>query len=68
MFATLAVGFALGLGLRTLPFVNGAVITDPLLASNQTFDYIVVGGGLAGLTVRSDPSTRLPPTFMHVRV
>ncbi|KAF9513839.1 GMC oxidoreductase [Hydnum rufescens UP504] len=51
MFATLVVGFSLGLGLQTLPFVNGAVITDPLLASNKTFDYIVVGGGLAGLTV-----------------
>ena len=27
------------------------VTNDPTLASNQTFDYIVVGGGLAGITV-----------------
>lgn len=34
---------------RALP-VSG-VTTDPSNASGQTFDYIVVGGGLAGITV-----------------
>ncbi|KAF9508779.1 GMC oxidoreductase [Hydnum rufescens UP504] len=28
-----------------------AVVTNPVLASNRTFDYIILGGGLAGLTV-----------------
>ena len=36
------------------------VTTDPTLASDQTFDYIVIGGGLSGLTVAArlaeDPS------------
>ena len=27
------------------------VITDPSLANGQTFDFIVIGGGLAGATV-----------------
>ncbi len=34
---------------RALP-VSG-VTTDPSTASGQTFDYIVVGGGLTGITV-----------------
>ena len=36
------------------------VTTDPTLASDQTFDYVVIGGGLSGLTVAArlaeDPS------------
>jgi hypothetical protein len=29
-----------------------AVTTNPAAGSGKTFDYIIVGGGLAGLTVR----------------
>jgi choline dehydrogenase len=29
----------------------GAVTNDPTVAANKTFDYIVVGAGLAGTTV-----------------
>jgi hypothetical protein len=31
--------------------VIAGVITDPTLVSNRTYDYIVAGGGLAGLVV-----------------
>ncbi|KLO16271.1 glucose oxidase [Schizopora paradoxa] len=41
--------FTFSLAFRALP-VSG-VTTDPSNASGQTFDYIVVGGGLAGITV-----------------
>ncbi|KAF8318326.1 uncharacterized protein EI90DRAFT_2941968 [Cantharellus anzutake] len=38
--------------LRLTPWAHAAVvISDPKLVSNKTYDYIVVGGGLAGLTV-----------------
>ena len=57
MLIALTLGLVLGLG--SFPIANGAVVTDPLLASNKTFDFIVVGGGLAGLTVRSHHSTRV---------
>ena len=68
MLASLTLGLALGLG--SFSVVRGAVITDPLLASNATFDYIVVGGGLAGLTVRGHYSTRsgLVSPDPHARV
>jgi hypothetical protein len=43
---------AVGFGFGALPGVLGGVITDPTLVSNHTYDYIIVGGGLTGLTVR----------------
>ena len=30
---------------------TSGLLTDPTLVADQTFDYIVVGGGLGGLTV-----------------
>ena len=46
--ASLVFGVLLGQALSSF----GAVVTNPLLASNRTFDYIILGGGLAGLTVK----------------
>lgn len=47
------------LGNTNLNYASG-VQTDPSLANGKTFDYIVVGGGLSGITVASrlseDPS------------
>jgi hypothetical protein len=44
---------ALGLGLTALPRALGTVvISDPSLVSGNTYDYIIAGGGLTGLTVR----------------
>ena len=42
-------------GVSALPNVlkRSGVTTDPSTANRQTFDYIVVGGGLAGITVAS---------------
>lgn len=40
------------LGLSWLaPSVVSLVTTDPLAISNKTYDYIIVGGGTAGLAV-----------------
>ncbi|KAF9517618.1 GMC oxidoreductase [Hydnum rufescens UP504] len=41
----------LAVGFGALSGVLGGVITDPTLVSNHTYDYIIVGGGLTGLTV-----------------
>jgi choline dehydrogenase len=44
----------------TAPF---GVTSDPTTAANQTFDYIIVGGGTAGLAVAArlseDPNVRV---------
>ena len=54
-FASLALGL---LSLSSLANANvhshlkrAPVTADPAIANGQTFDYIVVGGGLAGVTV-----------------
>lgn len=39
------------LWLAVLPHAWAGVTMDASLAANQTFDYIIVGGGTAGLTV-----------------
>ena len=42
------------------------VTTDPSTADGQTFDYIVVGGGLAGMTVAGRLSEDLSKTVLVV--
>jgi len=56
--------FALSFGSRTPPTKNSSpfgVTNDTSLAANRIFDYIVIGGGTAGLTVAArlveEPST-----------
>ena len=39
------------LWLAALPYVWADVTTDASLAADQTFDYIILGGGTAGLAV-----------------
>lgn len=47
------VRFALAILIHPLARVHALpVTTDPTSITNQTFDYIIVGGGTAGLTVR----------------
>jgi len=45
--------------LNRVPHVEAAVTKNPSSVSNHTYDYIVVGGGLAGLTVST--RSRAPP-------
>jgi len=51
-----------------LPLLKRAsgVTTNPSLASGKTFDYIVVGGGLAGLTVASRLSENSAVTVLVI--
>ena len=64
---------AFGLGFGALPHVLGAsVLTyNPDLVNGNTYDYIIVGGGLAGLTVRLIQSRHwlspsYQPNYSHV--
>jgi hypothetical protein len=51
--AFLAKGLWLSLGLAavTVPVASTVVTNDTAVAANQTFDYVIVGAGLTGLTV-----------------
>ncbi|BEJ14658.1 hypothetical protein CspHIS471_0404250 [Cutaneotrichosporon sp. HIS471] len=54
MLLTLALGVGLGLvHAQSLQAALQGVTTDGVLTHRQTFDFIIVGGGLAGLTVAS---------------
>ena len=39
------------------------VTTDTSVAANQTFDYVIVGGGLSGITVGNKVSDKRFPLY-----
>ena len=62
-------GLIVALALSPLATVVAAVsgtITDPSLVNGQTFDYVVVGGGLGGLTVANRLSENPDTTVLYV--